>query len=261
MAKAKSNENLVYGLEEMIKKYNKKPEKKIKKRDIINTFQKTTIIMPVKCTISDGEVIGENIKDSRMKPDIVKNEQGVRLLPLFTSYEQIPRDYMEDFSLIKVPAVSAYSYMNYCDSIGGIVLNPFTEYNIEFRKKKGASSNSNHNAGGTTRNYEKTSRPARSVVENNKTAMIIYDNQKYIINKSPFVIGRESADIEIPKNYISKIHVVISFKDGKYRIADYDSTNGTKVNDSELRPKVYYELRDGYEIELGGEEKMLFYRN
>ena len=55
--------------------------------------------------------------------------------------------------------------------------------------------------------------------------------------------------------------VVISCKDGKYRIADYDSTNGTKVNGTQLRPKVYYELRDGYRIELAEKEEMVVYIN
>ena len=102
---------------------------------------------------------------------------------------------------------------------------------------------------------------AEKPVVNQGEALIIYNNQKFVINKSPFVIGRENADITIPETYISKIHVIISYKDGKYRIADYDSTNGTKVNGTKLRPKVYYEIRDGYEIELSEKEKMIVYIN
>ena len=98
----------------------------------------------------------------------------------------------------------------------------------------------------------------------NKEQTIFYLNEhniKYEINKTPFTIGRENANIVIPETYISKIHVVISYKDGKYRIADYASTNGTKVNGTQLRPKVYYELRDGYEIELSDQENMIVYIN
>ena len=54
----------------------------------------------------------------------------------------------------------------------------------------------------------------------------------------------------IPETYITKIHVMITYKYCKYIISDYDSTNGTKVNGTKLRPKVYYEIRDGYEIEF-----------
>ena len=46
-----------------------------------------------------------------------------------------------------------------------------------------------------------------------------------------------------------------------YKRQDYDSTNGTKVNGTQLRPKVYYELRDGYRIELAEKEEMVVYIN
>ena len=67
--------------------------------------------------------------------------------------------------------------------------------------------------------------------------------------------------LQYRKLIFQSIHVIISYKDGKYRIADYDSTNGTKVNGTKLRPKVYYEIRDGYEIELSEKEKMIVYIN
>ena len=101
----------------------------------------------------------------------------------------------------------------------------------------------------------------KAVDDENQEAIIVYDNKKYPIKKTPFTIGREGTNIEIPESYISKIHVVISYKDGKYRIADYDSTNGTKLNGTALRSKVYYEVRDGYEIELSDKEKLLVYIN
>ena len=130
--------------------------------------------------------------------------------------------------------------------------------NLELRKKRMTNPNSD-----ATRNFGNTIQPKRAEkpVVNQGEALIIYNNQKFVINKSPFVIGRENADITIPETYISKIHVIISYKDGKYRIADYDSTNGTKVNGTKLRPKVYYEIRDGYEIELSEKEKMIVYIN
>lgn len=244
-----NNTELVYELEEMIKKYNKKPEKKIKKKEIVQLFQEAEIIVPVRANFEESDVFGEVIDNVSMRPDIVKDGMRARLLPVFTSYNQIPVDYMNTFSLIRMSAASAYSFMNDCEDLSGMVINPFTECNLELKKKKTAERKMSE-----TKNYEK-------VPETTAEAMIIYKNKKYSINKTPFTIGRENSNIVIPESYISKIHVVISYKDGKYRVADYDSTNGTKVNGTQLRPKVYYELRDGYVIELSEKEKMMVYIN
>lgn len=248
---AKNNAELVYQIEDMIKKYNKKPEKKIKKKDIIESLQKVDVIMAMRTGFEDAEIFGETIEGAALKPDIVKDGGRARLLPVFTSYEQIPRDYMENFSFIKVPASYAYTFMNECENLNGMVLNPFTEYNLELRKKRTAAGA----PASATKHYKK------EVQNNAPEAMIIYNNKKYAIKKTPFTIGRENASIDIPQTYISKIHVVISCKDGKYRIADYDSTNGTKINGTLLKPKVYYELRDGYRIELAEKEEMVVYIN
>lgn len=251
---AQNNLELVREIEDLIKKYNKKPEKKIKKREIIELFKKCNVIVASKIDYSDCQIIGEYVEKATIKPDVVKDGNKTRLLPVFTTYEQIPVEYMDNFSLIRMSAEAAYTYMNECEEISGIVINPFTEANMELRKKK--SSNL-----GSTKNVAITKNGTESTISNKKEAMIVYKNQKYIIEKTPFVIGREKANIIIPEGYISKIHVIISFKDGKYRIADYDSTNGTWVNGTKLRPKVYYEIRDGYEIELSEKEKMIVYIN
>lgn len=256
MARRINNAELVYQIEELIKKYNKKPEKKIKKKEIVNLLQDAEIILAMRPDFEESEIFGESIEGVSLRPDVVKDGGRARLLPVFTTYEQIPRDYMDNFSFIRMPASSAYSYMNESEELSGIVLNPFTEYNLELRKKKTAERQKT-----MTRHYEKKAAPVTTSNVPESEAMVIYNNKKYIIGRKPFTIGRENTNIVIPQTYISKIHVVISYKDGKYRIADYDSTNGTKVNGTELRPKVYYELRDGYEIELSEKEKMLVYIN
>ena len=248
---AKNNMELVYHIEDMIKKYNKKPEKKIRKKDIVDMLQKAEIILAMRTGFEEAEIFEEIIEGITLKPDIVKDGGRAILLPVFTSYEQIPRDYMDSFSFIKVPASYAYTFMNDCENLNGMVLNPFTEYNLELRKKRSAPKTQVS----ATKHYKK------DVAETEPEAMIIYNNKKYPIKKTPFTIGRDNASIDIPETYISKIHVVISCKDGKYRIADYDSTNGTKINGTQLRPKVYYELRDGYRIELAEKEEMIVYIN
>ncbi|WP_302625126.1 FHA domain-containing protein [uncultured Eubacterium sp.] len=246
---AKNNIERVYEIEDLIKKYNKKPEKKVKKKDIVKLLQNAEIIMAAKAVFEDCQVYEEMLDGISLHPDIVKDGARARLLPVFTSYEQIPVDYMNSFSLIRIQAMDAYTFMNECDDLDGMVLNPFTEAHLELKKKKDFSKKT------ITKHYKK------DIVSNQPEAMIIHNNKKYLINKSPFTIGRENANIVIPQTYISQIHVVISFKDGKYRVADYDSTNGTRVNGTLLKPKIYYELRDGYIIELSEKEKMVVYIN
>ena len=84
--------------------------------------------------------------------------------------------------------------------INGLVINPFTEANLELRKKRMTNPNSD-----ATRNFGNTIQPKRAEkpVVNQGEALVIYNNQKFVINKSPFVIGRENADITIPETYIS----------------------------------------------------------
>ena len=249
MSRKNSNSELINEIETLIKKYNKKPEKKIKKKDIVSLIQEADIIVPGKVSSKNVDIFDEIIEGVRIKPDVVKDGVKSRLLPVFTSFSQIPNDYLENFSFVKMNAAVVYSMMEECEDISGMVINPFTEYNLELKKKKTEAKKAQ------TRHYNKP-------VETTKgRACIIHDNIKYEINKTPFTIGRENANIVIPETYISKIHVVISYKDGKYRIADYASTNGTKVNGTQLRPKVYYELRDGYEIELSDQENMIVYIN
>lgn len=245
MAREKLNDNqvIINKLEDMIKKYNKKPEKNIKKKDIVKLLKQAEIIVPVSIDFNEISLLDEQILGTTFKPDIVKDNTRARLLPVFTTYEQIPRDYMDSFSLIRMTAVDAYGYMNTCDNIHGMVINPFTDINIELRKKADKSS----------------TRSISNIMEEVPKAILVYDNHKYEVDNFPFTIGREGTNIEIPESYISKIHVVISYKDNKFRIADYDSTNGTRINGRSIKPKVYYELKDGYEIELADEEKILVY--
>ena len=252
---AKNNVELVYQIEDLIKKYNKKPEKKIKKKDIINLLQSAEIIMAVRTDFDGCEIYDEVMEGVTLRPDIVKDGTRSRLLPVFTSYEQIPTDYMNIFSLIRVQATDAYTFMNECEELEGMVLNPFTEAHLELRKKKDLSRKT------ITKHYKKETAAKVSALPEQPEAMVIYNNKKYVISRTPFTVGRENTNIVIPQTYISKIHVVISCKDGKYRIADYDSTNGTRVNGTLLKPKVYYELRDGYVIELSEKEKMIVYIN
>ncbi|MFR2366007.1 MAG: SseB family protein, partial [Eubacterium sp.] len=174
---ARNNTEIVYKIEEMIKKYNKKPEKKVKKKDIVDLLQKADIIMAMKSDFEDASLSYETIEGISMKPDIVKDGGRSRLLPVFTSYAQIPDDYMENFSFVKVSATYAYNFMNECEDLNGMVLNPFTEYNLELRKKHQTSKENL----AATKHYKTPKKATAKSVENEVQAMIIYNNKKYQI--------------------------------------------------------------------------------
>ena len=173
---ARNNADLAHEIEELIKKYNKKPEKKIKKRDIIELFQQCEVIVAAKVDYSDCQIMGEFIEKASLKPDVVKDGKRTRLMPVFTTFEQIPVEYMDNFSLIRMSASAAYTYMNDCEELNGLVINPFTEANLELRKKRMTNPNSD-----ATRNFGNTIQPKRAEkpVVNQGEALIIYNNQKF----------------------------------------------------------------------------------
>ncbi len=58
---AKNNMEIVYQIEDMIKKYNKKPEKKIRKKDIVDMLQKADIILAMRTGFDEAEIFGDLI--------------------------------------------------------------------------------------------------------------------------------------------------------------------------------------------------------
>lgn len=57
---------------------------------------------------------------------------------------------------------------------------------------------------------------------------------------------------EIDKGKVtSRKHAYISYSDGKYKIADQGSLNGTFINSTKLEKNIEYDLKNGDEIILG----------
>jgi len=69
------------------------------------------------------------------------------------------------------------------------------------------------------------------------------------INKEKMIIGRDSkSDIVIEKKYASKKHAKILTTDNTIEITDFGSTNGTFVNETQIKRA---ELKDQDEIRIG----------
>ncbi len=71
--------------------------------------------------------------------------------------------------------------------------------------------------------------------------------------KGALIVGRkrDNADKVIPNSSVSRKHAQLEIRDGRLRIQDCDSGNGTRVNGRELDPFQWFELSDGDSVEFG----------
>jgi DNA-binding winged helix-turn-helix (wHTH) protein len=79
----------------------------------------------------------------------------------------------------------------------------------------------------------------------------------FILNKPIAVVGRRTLqskpDIELNDEVVSRQHVEIVLKDGKYWAKDLGSTNGTMLNDDRIVAGKLYELKHNSRLGLGVE--------
>jgi hypothetical protein len=82
---------------------------------------------------------------------------------------------------------------------------------------------------------------------------LVFDNQKYRIDKDQFIIGRgsKSSDLPIKDGNISRKHAAIIRRNGTYFIKDLGSTNGIdfkgmRIDEGDLFHLCDYELRFTY---------------
>ena len=68
---------------------------------------------------------------------------------------------------------------------------------------------------------------------------LIFGNQRYVIDKDQFIIGRgnKSSDLPIRDGNISRKHAVVIRRNGEYYIKDLGSTNGIDFNGERIEGK------------------------
>lgn len=89
----------------------------------------------------------------------------------------------------------------------------------------------------------------------------IKNNEKIVINKSPFIIGRSQnySDYALSSNnVVSKKHAQIDIVQDRYYITDLNSTNKTFVNGEIIEPQQQIELANETKLRLANEE-FIFY--
>ena len=73
-----------------------------------------------------------------------------------------------------------------------------------------------------------------------------------VLKPGEYLVGRDpSCDIVIPDPYVSRKHLRIFHRDGKWYAVDMGSRNGTFVNGEDIRGREPIELAPGIELVLG----------
>jgi S1-C subfamily serine protease len=85
----------------------------------------------------------------------------------------------------------------------------------------------------------------------------LVNGESAILNKPLFKIGKERGKVDFcvaNNNSISRIHAIISCKDGSFYITDQNATNGTYVNGNKISAGQDVKLNAGDKIKLADEE-------
>lgn len=82
--------------------------------------------------------------------------------------------------------------------------------------------------------------------------------QRWTIDDDEFVIGRgPDTDIVLPERQVSRHHLKILFRDGRYLLQDLGSKNGTHLNGMQIQ-NATVPIQDGDEIQVALCVKLLF---
>jgi len=75
---------------------------------------------------------------------------------------------------------------------------------------------------------------------------------EWILEPGEYLVGRyPSNDIVLPDPYVSRKHARIFFRDDEWYIEDLGSTNGTYVDNENIKNRGIVKINDGSEILIG----------
>jgi hypothetical protein len=101
----------------------------------------------------------------------------------------------------------------------------------------------------------------RPLVEAPPARLVISGGNEILLAGNNRALGRKDFEDFMPHEdttYISRQHINIWYENGKYYIEDEGSTNGTRVNDSEIKGAGPHELSDGDIVELAAKLRFIF---
>lgn len=106
--------------------------------------------------------------------------------------------------------------------------------------------------------YDDATEILDETITNKNTAYFMHNNQRVVVTKTPFTLGKVNVDYQFDKNYISRVHATIVEQDGQYYLKDENSKNHTYLDGAQLAPYTLYKLENGSRIKLGLEELIFF---
>lgn len=133
-------------------------------------------------------------------------------------------------------------------------------YNRPSVPQQGAAPTMPSNEGSTETSVLNDGAGETTVLGNQSTGYVIVrkrNNEKIIINKPEFVIGKERRRVDYcinDNNSVSRAHAKIKVRAGRCYISDLGSTNYTYVNGSKLSPNQEIILSKGDKIKISDEE-------
>jgi len=104
----------------------------------------------------------------------------------------------------------------------------------------------------TTPNSSSSETPPKKLLLKIVKSNFFMPQTEWRLDPGEYVIGRyPSNDVVIPDPYVSRRHARVFFKDGEWYIEDLNSTNGTIVDNEDIRGKGPKKIGDGSEIIIG----------
>jgi hypothetical protein len=103
--------------------------------------------------------------------------------------------------------------------------------------------------------------PSTSVTEAPPAKLVMPDGSEMLLAGNTRTFGRPDFEKLLPgdrASFISRQHINVWYEDGKYYIEDRGSTNGTRINGSEIRGSGRQALVDGDVVELADKLSITF---
>jgi len=103
--------------------------------------------------------------------------------------------------------------------------------------------------------------PSTSVTEAPPAKLVMPDGSEMLLAGNTRTLGRQDFEKLLPgerSSFISRQHINVWYEDGKYYIEDRSSTNGTRINGSEIRGNGRQALVDGDVVELADKLSITF---
>ena len=112
----------------------------------------------------------------------------------------------------------------------------------QFQQKASVGSQHNHNVSSANASITLLG------VGNQTPAIVLLPNQETVVGRSPNV------QVKINNKYVSSKHLSLTLIQGKVKVRDLSSSNGTYIDGKKLDPYVEYVLKTGERLLVGSED-------